>query len=517
MAQPTIYPTGTTVYEPDKCWNGFNLLAIDGLGIMLVDMNGNEIHFWKGVNGFPAKMLKNGDIMAQLQMRPGKFASKEYKDLSQIDWDGNVVWQWNKLEYIEDPDETPGWQARMKSDFQREGNPCGYYSPELDCKTDSGKTLLVCHRNVTKKAISPYPLIDDGMIEVDYEGNILWQWWAADHIEEMGFSPDARMAMFYNPNMRMTGRKGEGDWAHVNNANYLGPNKWYDAGDERFHPDNIIWDSRECNIIAITSRKTGEIMWQTGPDYNKPEFEKLGWIIGQHHAHMIPKGLPGAGNILVFDNGGSAGYGSTHATARYGEENVKRDYSRVVEFNPVTLEIVWQYTPASAGFMIPTMADGFYSSFVSSAQRLPNGNTLITQGAYGIMTEVTPQFETVWEYVNPYTADPGTNVDGGVPELFEALAAAGFVPSKFSRGNYMYRAYRVPYEYCPRAAKPQEIAIPPINLLDFRMPGAAPRKNGEGVTVTVHNAESVYDDSNFCIKSKDEEKAVKNFLQQKDR
>ena len=112
---------------------------------------------------------------------------------------------------------------------------------------------------------------------------------------------------------------------------------------------------------------------------------------------MIPKGLPGAGNILVFDNGGSAGYGSTHATARYGEENVKRDYSRVVEFNPVTLEIVWQYTPASAGFMIPTMADGFYSSFVSSAQRLPNGNTLITQGAYGIMTEVTPQFETVWE------------------------------------------------------------------------------------------------------------------------
>ncbi|WP_438037357.1 hypothetical protein [Sorangium sp. So ce204] len=37
---------------------------------------------------------------------------------------------------------------------------------------------------------------------------------------------------------------------------------------------------------------------------------RLGWIIGQHHAHLIPRGLPGEGNLLVFDNGGWAGYGS---------------------------------------------------------------------------------------------------------------------------------------------------------------------------------------------------------------
>ena len=45
------------------------------------------------------------------------------------------------------------------------------------------------------------------------------------------------------------------------------------------------------------------------PVYSEAE-RKLGWIIGQHHAHIIPRGLPGEGNLLVFDNGGWAGYGT---------------------------------------------------------------------------------------------------------------------------------------------------------------------------------------------------------------
>ena len=65
----------------------------------------------------------------------------------------------------------------------------------------------------------------------------------------------------------------------------------------------FIWDSREANIIAITDRKTGNITWRLGPAYDGSEAErKLGWIIGQHHAHIIPRGLPGEGNLLVFDN-----------------------------------------------------------------------------------------------------------------------------------------------------------------------------------------------------------------------
>lgn len=515
MGKPTIFPTGTTIYEPENCWNGFNLFAIEGMGIMLVDMNGNEVRFWKDVTGFPVKMLPNGDIMAYLQKRPGKFSSLEYKDLSQIDWDGNVVWQFDHLEYIEDPGEEPGWQARIKSDHQREGNPCGYYSPALEAKTDSGKTLMVCHRNIKKQAISSYSIVDDGLVEVDWEGNVIWQWWLADHIEELGLSKEARVSMFYNPNMRMTGKEGIGDWAHMNNANYLGPNRWYDAGDARFHPDNIIWDARELNIIAITSHETGEIVWQVGPYYDTPEFEKLGWIIGQHHAHMIPRGLPGEGNILVFDNGGTAGYGRVHPSAPDGGENIIRGYSRVLEFDPTTYEIVWQYTPAEAGYIIPISSDGFFSAFVSSAQRLPNGNTLITEGAHGRIIEVTPNHQTVWEYICPYISDAEVDTGGAFDELYNDADSETISKYGPSLGMYLYRAYRVPYEYCPRAEKPTEVPIEHVNILDFRLPGAAPRKNGKECAVSVAGTKDLasnLENDNYCIKSDEEWEAVEQFL-----
>ena len=68
----------------------------------------------------------------------------------------------------------------------------------------------------------------------------------------------------------------------------------------------------------------------------------LGCIIGSHHTHIIPKGLPGEGNVLVFDNGGAAGFGDPNPGAPDGTWNALRDSSRVLEINPVTLELVWE-------------------------------------------------------------------------------------------------------------------------------------------------------------------------------
>ena len=142
---------------------------------------------------------------------------------------------------------------------------------------------------------------------------------------------------------------GMGDWMHINSISLLGPNKWYEKGDKRFHPDNIIWCARETNITAIIDKAKGSIVWKIGPDYNASQALKdMGWIIGQHHAHMIPRGLPGEGNILVFDNGGWAGYGAPNPGSIMGLKNALRDYSRVLEFDPTNLKIVWQYTPQEA-------------------------------------------------------------------------------------------------------------------------------------------------------------------------
>ena len=112
--------------------------------------------------------------------------------------------------------------------------------------------------------------------------------------------------------------RGSFDWLHVNSATYVGPNRWFDQGDKRFAPNNVIISSREASLLAIVGRD-GSIVWRLGPDFSESkELRAIRQIIGQHHAHLIPKGLPGAGNLLVFDNGGASGYGFTNPIAPDG-------------------------------------------------------------------------------------------------------------------------------------------------------------------------------------------------------
>lgn len=477
MSYPTIYPTGVTLYKPEKAWNGYTIFQAREVGAMLIDMNGNEVKLWKGLHGFPNKMLPGGYVMGHLGERNNNFGMQDQTDVVQVDWDGNIVWKFNQYEFIEDPGEEPQWMARQHHDYQREGNPVGYYVPGMDPKTDSGNTLILCHKNVKNPKISDKLLLDDVIIEVDWEGNILWEWVCNEHFDEFGFDEAAKNIMCRNPNMRSSGG-GMGDWMHINSMSVLGPNKWYDAGDERFHPDNIICDGRETNIIFIIDKKTGKIVWKIGPRYDtSEELKKIGWIIGQHHAHMIPRGLPGEGNILVFDNGGWAGYGLPNPSSPTGAKNALRDYSRVLEIDPTTLKIVWQYTPAEAGFLMPTDAERFYSPYISSAQRLPNGNTLITEGSDGRVFEVTPDHEIVWEFISPYK---------GVK-----------MPT-----NMVYRAYRLPYDWVPQLERPVEIPIEPVDVYNFRMPGAAPK--GPKEITTVEGTRPYQGDKALCVAAGDE-------------
>jgi hypothetical protein len=449
---PTVYPTGTTIYDPEKCWNGYTLYQStlnqpNSSGAVLVDMNGNVVNRWQGLDGFPQKMLPGGSIFGSTGARSMKYGFQDMLDLVQVDWDGNITWKFDHYERIKDGRQKPRWMLRQHHDYQREGNPVGYYAPGMEPKVDSGNTLILCHKNLHEPKISDKLLIDDTIIEVTRDGKIIWEWICSQHFDEMEFDENTRNTLYRDPNMMMTGGKF-GDWTHMNSMSKLGPNKWYDSGDERFHPDNIIWDGRQTNIIAIIDKKTGNLVWKLGPDYAKSEeLRKIGWIIGQHHAHLIPRGLPGEGNLLVFDNGGSAGYGSANPGSPTGFSNARRDTSRVLEINPITLEIVSQYPPAGRLMGGPTL----YSNFVSSAQRLPNGNTLITEGGPGRLLEITPENETVWEYVNPYI-------------------------NKRSRTNMIYRAYRVPYDWVPQVKRPEERAVPRLDNSKFRVPGAVIRR-----------------------------------------
>jgi hypothetical protein len=117
-------------------------------------------------------------------------------------------------------------------------------------------------------------------------------------------------------------------------------------------------------------------------------------LFSQHNAHWIPRGLAGAGNILLFNNGVGRPDGS---------------YSSVDELVlPVDAQGRYLLKPAAAcgpdrpvwSYVAPKKEE-FFSSFISGAQRLANGNTLICSGANGTLFEVTPKKEVVWKYVNP--------------------------------------------------------------------------------------------------------------------
>ncbi|MFL2541930.1 MAG: aryl-sulfate sulfotransferase [Candidatus Latescibacterota bacterium] len=448
MAYPSVYPTGTTIYYPDKCFNGYTVFPIgnptDALGIALMDMNGNLVNVWKGLIGFPAKILPGGFAMGSTGLRNPKYGYMDNVDLVQVDWHGNVVWKFAKYQRIKDPRSKARWMARQHHDYQREGNPVGYYVPDMSPLVSGGNTLMLSHKDLINTEISEKRLIDDTIIEVTWDGKVVWEWVFSEHFAEMGFGEEAKNAMYRNPNI-VPASGGIGDWMHINSLSTLGPNKWHDDGDERFHPDNLIWSSRQANIFAITDKKSGKIVWRIGPDYDtSPELKKLGWIVGQHHPHMIPRGLPGEGNILVFDNGGWAGYGAPNPASPTGHNNARRDYSRVLEFDPVTLKIVWQYSAVEAGFPPVVEAHRFYSGFISSVQRLPNGNTLITEGTDGRLIEVTREHEIVWEYISPYYG-------------------------KYGNHNMIYRAYRLPYGWIPQIDAPVEVAVPRLDNSKFRV------------------------------------------------
>lgn len=478
MGHPTVYPTGATLYNPQKAYNGFTIIPVKGLGGLLIDMNGAEVHLWRDVHGFPHKILPGGFLMGSRGLRNPRYGLQDQTDLIQCDYQGNIVWKFTDAEFVEDPGEKPSYMARQHHDYQREGSSVGYYSPCAEPLVAHGKTLVLSHRDILNPKISDKPLLDDVIYEVDWHGNITWEWLCSDHFDEFEFDDDAKQALRNNPNSRGESSTEQspniGDWMHINSMSTLGPNKWYDSGDSRFHPDNIIADGRETNIIFIIDRKSGKIVWKVGPDYReeKPE-SRLGWIIGQHHAHMIPRGLLGEGNILVFDNGGWAGYGAPNPAAPQGVKNATRDWSRVLEFDPVALRIVWQYTPREAGCVIPLDAHRFYSPFVSSAQRLPNGNTLITEGSDGRLLEVTADHELVWEYINPYRDDKGMNM--------------------------VYRAYRMPYAWVPQAEPGPEKPIRRPQMQNFRLPNAA--DSGILSEARIKGTEGYPEDAGDCVGS----------------
>jgi hypothetical protein len=231
----------------------------------------------------------------------------------------------------------------------------------------------------------PEQMFGDLVQEVTREGEVVYQWrsWEYLTLEEDVICP-------------LEGRR---EWTHGNSLKVI------PKGD-------LLVSYRQTSVVGIVDRSSGRFQWKWGP----------GEISHQHHATQLDNG-----RILLFDNGAH----------RRGAS-----YSRVIEVDPTTSQIAWEYQAE------PRIS--FYSHNISSAERLPNGNTLICEGAPGRLLEVTHNQEIVWEYINPFFLQAGGAL-GYTNGMFRAhrygpdhpaLAGKDLDPARYANLNRLYAAER---------------------------------------------------------------------------
>ena len=221
------------------------------------------------------------------------------------------------------------------------------------------------------------------------------------------------------------GPRKEADWMHMNAVDY------------NADLDQIVISSPHNSEIYIIDHSTtteqakghtggrrgkgGDILYRWGnPRAYRNGTKADQRLFFQHNVQWIRKGLHGEGHLLVFNNG----------SGRKPDE-----YSTVDEFVPptdkdgnYTREQDSPFGPDKAlwSYSAPNKKD-FYSFFISGAERLPNGDTLIDSGSSGTVFEVTPEGETVWKFANPLKnpMGPPGGGGGGPQKLVEVFS--GFI------------------------------------------------------------------------------------------
>jgi len=179
----------------------------------------------------------------------------------------------------------------------------------------------------------------DAFQEITPNGKVAWEWLAYEHLD-----PEIDI---------LCPICTRGSWTHINSCFVL-PN-----GD-------VLTTLHHLDTVCIIDKKSGDIKWRWG----------RGELAHPHSPNMLDNG-----NILVFDIG-------------QHRQGMVISYSRILEVNPNTGEIEWEY--------MDDPPSNFYSTFGGGCQRLPNGNTLITEPAGGRIFEVTPEKDKVWEFNNPF-------------------------------------------------------------------------------------------------------------------
>jgi hypothetical protein len=324
---------------PDRAWYGYNFYCSRSAGrIFLMDMNGETLHQWI----YKPKKGAGSDH-AQLLDNGDILVVLKHEKLLLMDWNSRLLWE-RKLRAHHD--------LALASDGSM-------YVIVRDWEAYRGMRVWF-----------------DVLLHLTEDGEELDRWHTFDRLSELKAALDPRAFLDTVLDSALGGGSDTGlkatvvkekvaddrynfDYFHLNTVGLL-PDNPLGSRDHRFRPGNLLVCLRNVNQIVILEPGTYRILWSWGQGV-------LQW---PHHPTMLPNG-----HILVFDNG------------------VHRKYSRVLELDPQQEAIVWEYRAP--------VPEDFFSARRGSAQRLPNGNTLVTESDRGRVFEVTADGQPVWIWLNP--------------------------------------------------------------------------------------------------------------------
>jgi len=331
--------TGVVFYDPEKAYDGYNFYCTGSAGgALLLDMYGRVVHRW-------AFLPKNSIFAGHaIVLENGDLVViKKFEEMFRLNWGSKLIWK-KKLDVHHDVTSAP------------DGS---FYVIVLEFKDYRGLRGVMF----------------DALVHMTEDGEEIDRWSTYDHLDELKSVLDTRSfldtvldSLLSGPGEKdvalyegngTTPRRHFLDYFHMNTINLL-PGTFLAEKDSRFQRGNLLVCFRNVNQIAVLEKDTYRVLWAWGE----------GELQLPHHPTMLE-----SGHILIFDNGG------------------ERKYSRVVELDPVAEAIVWEYTAEPP--------EDFYSRSRGSAQRLPNGNTLICESNKGRAFEVTEEGEVVWVWLNP--------------------------------------------------------------------------------------------------------------------
>ena len=441
-------PTELLYWDKTNAFDGYTLFGSHG-NTYLIDMAGQVVHTWRlGTN---PRFLDNGNLLDASKDDPSGF-----QGFVEVDWDGKRVW-----EYTEKRESYAPHHDWVRIFNKKLNAPTTLY---LANKSISPEQAIATGANPRKGPYDEGQM--DAVVEVDMSGQVVWEWCFFDHVVQdldpakSNYVGQGKTVADYpnKININLPGRPLKRDWLHCNSMDYnaeLDQVVVNSVQGELYvidHGNTFIPGNPQASI-AKAAGPAGDFLYRFGDParyaQGDPPRVLENWdnatsghkqMGGSHDVHWIKPGLPGAGHLMVFNNGQYLFQRTPQSsvleinpfldadgrdTGRYvnppdaGYRREEYDHDTHNSPRQISRQVVWTYRSINN--------HGFFSQIGCSGQRLPNGNTLICSDTEGHLFEVTAAGRLVWEYINPVTKELGT-----VKVLPDALPMV----------NSAFRAYR---------------------------------------------------------------------------